>query len=62
VAKPNPRKLLANYQVLKDLLNLDTIILVDGGVDVVLRGDEKRIGTPVEDMMARLFASTKTCL
>ena len=32
------------------LKNLDTIILVDGGTDSLMRGDEEGLGTPVEDM------------
>ncbi|WP_206074527.1 DUF1152 domain-containing protein [Antribacter gilvus] len=29
---------------------LDAVILVDGGTDILLRGDESGLGTPVEDM------------
>jgi hypothetical protein len=32
------------------LLNLDAIVLVDGGTDILLRGDEVGLGTPAEDM------------
>jgi hypothetical protein len=42
--------LAERYQYLVDELNLDAIILVDGGVDSLLRGDEKHLGTPSEDM------------
>lgn len=45
-----PQKLLTSYRVLQKLLNFDTVVLVDGGIDSILKGDEKRIGTPVEDM------------
>lgn len=38
------------YDVLAKKLNLDTIILVDGGTDSLLRGDEEDLGTPQEDM------------
>ncbi len=38
------------YQVLVETLKLDTIILVDGGTDSLLRGDEDDLGTPEEDM------------
>jgi hypothetical protein len=31
-------------------LGLDAIVLVDGGTDVLLRGDEVGLGTPSEDM------------
>ena len=39
-----------SYKTLQTKLGFDTVILVDGGVDAILRGDEKHIGTPVEDM------------
>lgn len=42
--------LLAAYQTLIDLLRVDTIILVDGGTDSLLRGDESGLGTPEEDV------------
>ncbi|TMR93699.1 DUF1152 domain-containing protein [Nonomuraea basaltis] len=29
---------------------LDAIVLVDGGTDILMRGDESGLGTPVEDM------------
>ena len=29
---------------------LDTVVLVDGGVDLLLRGDETSLGTPAEDL------------
>jgi len=38
------------YQKLAEELNLDTIILVDGGTDSLMRGDEAGLGTPGEDM------------
>jgi len=31
-------------------LDLDAIVLVDGGTDILLRGDEAGLGTPAEDM------------
>ena len=42
--------LLAAYQILIDLLNIDTIILIDGGTDSLMRGDEPGLGTPEEDI------------
>lgn len=45
-----PQRLLTGYRALHTVLKFDTIVLVDGGIDSILRGDEKRIGTPVEDM------------
>src|SRR4029453_814995 len=31
-------------------LDIDAIVLVDGGSDILMRGDEAGLGTPVEDM------------
>jgi hypothetical protein len=39
-----------NYRLLADLHRLDAIILIDGGTDILLRGDEAGLGTPEEDM------------
>ena len=38
------------YAHLVELLDLDAIVLVDGGTDILLRGDECGLGTPAEDM------------
>jgi hypothetical protein len=35
---------------LVELLKLDAIVLVDGGTDILLWGDEENLGTPSEDM------------
>lgn len=44
--------LVQSYRDLQDHLNFDMMVLLDGGVDSFLRGDESRIGTPIEDMMS----------
>jgi hypothetical protein len=44
------RPLRAAYQSLIEHLDLDAIVLVDGGTDILLRGDEVGLGTPDEDM------------
>jgi hypothetical protein len=44
------RPLLAAYRALVERLNLDTVILVDGGTDSLMRGDEVGLGTPQEDI------------
>jgi len=44
------KPLLASYQALVEHLDLDTIILVDGGTDSLMRGDESGLGTPQEDI------------
>jgi hypothetical protein len=38
------------YQALALHLAVDALILVDGGTDILMRGDEAGLGTPVEDM------------
>ncbi|WP_239164954.1 DUF1152 domain-containing protein [Actinoplanes palleronii] len=38
------------YRHLIDSLGIDAIVLVDGGTDILLRGDESNLGTPVEDI------------
>lgn len=38
------------YTHLVRLLDVDAIVLVDGGTDILLRGDEAGLGTPAEDM------------
>ncbi|GAB1822868.1 DUF1152 domain-containing protein [Herbidospora sp. RD11066] len=42
--------LRAAYRALADRLAVDAIVLVDGGTDILLRGDEAGLGTPEEDM------------
>ena len=44
------KPLLASYSALVEHLSLDTIILVDGGTDSLMRGDEIGLGTPQEDI------------
>ncbi|MFO0595281.1 MAG: DUF1152 domain-containing protein [Myxococcaceae bacterium] len=43
-------QLRASYQWLVDHLKLDAIVLVDGGTDILMFGDEISLGTPTEDM------------
>lgn len=45
------------YRFLVKLLDLDAIVLVDGGTDILLRGDEAGLGTPAEDMASLAAAS-----
>ncbi|MET8575283.1 DUF1152 domain-containing protein [Streptomyces sp. NPDC005012] len=44
------RPLRAAYRALIDLLEIDAVVLVDGGTDILMRGDEAGLGTPEEDM------------
>src|SRR5262245_36898953 len=38
------------YQALVERLQLDAVVLVDGGTDSLMRGDEAGLGTPHEDI------------
>ncbi|MQY20700.1 DUF1152 domain-containing protein [Nocardia macrotermitis] len=49
LARTGVPRLRTAYQVLADRLQLDAIILIDGGTDMLLRGDEYMLGTPEED-------------
>jgi hypothetical protein len=42
--------LTENYRILAEHLSLDGILLVDGGVDSLVRGDEAEMGTAIEDL------------
>ncbi|MER6564052.1 DUF1152 domain-containing protein, partial [Streptomyces sp. NPDC001027] len=45
------RPLRAAYRALLDHLGgVDAVVLVDGGTDILMRGDEHGLGTPEEDM------------
>jgi len=38
------------YELLVRMLEIDAVVLIDGGTDILLRGDEAELGTPAEDM------------
>jgi hypothetical protein len=42
--------LLVGYRTLAEELSLDAIVLIDGGTDALMRGDEIGLGTPHEDI------------
>jgi hypothetical protein len=42
--------LRAAYEALIDLHDVDAVVLVDGGTDILMRGDETGLGTPEEDL------------
>lgn len=42
--------LAAGYRALAGELGLDAVVLVDGGTDLLMRGDEAGLGTPQEDI------------
>ncbi|GAB4409632.1 MAG: DUF1152 domain-containing protein [Anaerolineae bacterium] len=47
--KTGTRPLLKNYRLLVEHLSIDGILLIDGGVDSLVRGDEGQTGTLIED-------------
>lgn len=51
-AQTGPRILANDYRVLLQHLDIDGIILIDGGVDSLLRGDETAIGSLLEDAIS----------
>ncbi len=50
--KVGVRPLTAAYRALVDHLGVDAVVLVDGGTDILMRGDEAGLGTPEEDMVS----------
>ncbi len=57
--KTGVQPLSAHFGHLCRRLALDVIILVDGGIDVILRGDETSLGTPAEDLCS--LAAVQRC-
>lgn len=55
--KTGVRPLARAYAALVARLRIDAIVLIDGGIDALLRGDEISLGTPSEDL-ATLAAVT----
>jgi hypothetical protein len=49
--------LRAAYRALVDHLGIDAIVLVDGGTDILMRGDEAGLGTPSEDITSLAAAA-----
>ncbi|MEV6769305.1 DUF1152 domain-containing protein [Nocardia sp. NPDC051030] len=48
--KSGVQPLRAAYRSLIEHLDIDALVLIDGGTDILLRGDEAGLGTPHEDM------------
>jgi hypothetical protein len=48
------RPLKRAYQLLRERLGVDAVVLVDGGTDSLMRGDEAHLGTPAEDIASIL--------
>lgn len=57
--KTGVRPLARAYAALVDRLAIDAIVLVDGGIDALLRGDETRLGTPAEDLVSLAAATAQ---
>jgi hypothetical protein len=56
IERTGARPVLAAYRWLVQTLKPDALILVDGGMDSLMRGDEAGLGTPQEDMVSLLAA------
>jgi hypothetical protein len=56
-SKTGVRPLLDNYRTLISHLSIDSILLMDGGVDSLLRGDEVEVGTILEDAISLIAVS-----
>lgn len=52
--KTGARPLVQNYRALIEHLEIDAIVLVDGGVDSLNQGNEPQIGTMLEDSLSLL--------
>lgn len=59
-AKTGTTSLLQNYRLLTEHLNIDGILLIDGGVDSLVRGDEAEMGTMVEDAISLFVVNELT--
>lgn len=45
-------KITKSYQIIIERYQIDAIVLVDGGSDSLMAGDENELGTPMEDMLS----------
>jgi hypothetical protein len=59
-AKSGVRPLRAAYSLIMERHNIDLCVLVDGGTDSVLFGDEPSLGTVVEDAVSTVAACVAT--
>ena len=55
--KDGVQPLLEGYKALVAHLGIDAIILIDGGVDSLMHGDESELGTIVEDTVSLVAVS-----
>jgi hypothetical protein len=51
----------AAYRYLISRFHIDLIVLVDGGSDSLMAGDEHQLGTPTEDMMSMFAVNSLGC-
>jgi hypothetical protein len=58
--KTGVRPLARAYRAIIERRQIDAIVLVDGGIDAVLRGDETSLGTPSEDLASLAAATSLT--
>ncbi|WP_324193743.1 DUF1152 domain-containing protein [Nocardia otitidiscaviarum] len=56
VRKGGPAAVTRAYTWLARELDIDALVLVDGGTDLLMTGDEAGLGTPVEDITSLLAA------
>ncbi|MEU0542274.1 DUF1152 domain-containing protein [Nocardia sp. NPDC005978] len=56
IQKGGTRQVKAAYAWLAAELNIDGLVLIDGGTDLLMTGDEAGLGTPVEDITSLLAA------
>ncbi|WNF30022.1 DUF1152 domain-containing protein [Streptomyces sp. C11-1] len=50
LAQVGVQPLRAAYRALIERYDIDAVVLVDGGTDILMRGDEAGLGTPEEDL------------
>lgn len=58
--KTGTRTLLRDYRALIAHLELDGLLMIDGGVDSLVRGDEDQMGTAIEDAISLYVAHELT--
>lgn len=60
IERAGARPVAEAYSWLTETLKPDTLVLVDGGMDSLMRGDEAGLGTPQEDMASLVAAHDVT--
>lgn len=61
IERTGAKPVIAAYEWLVSNLGVDTIILIDGGTDSLMRGDEVGLGTPQEDTASLVAAHRVRC-